>query len=90
MQATVDGRVVERPRGGHRTFKLKLWLIAGTWLKWRPGVAFRGKRRQLVGKVGEWVCGKSTPLRLWPPPVSIKDHSVSPCEQVLNIPISCW
>jgi hypothetical protein len=32
----------------------KLWLIAETWLKWRPGGAIRGKRRQLVGKFGEW------------------------------------
>jgi hypothetical protein len=43
---------------------LKLWLIAETWLKWRPSGAFRGKRRQLVGKVGEWVCGKPAPPRL--------------------------
>jgi hypothetical protein len=56
--------VVERPRGGHRLFKLKLWLMAGTWLKWRPGGATRGKGRQLVGKVGEWVCGKPAPSRL--------------------------
>jgi hypothetical protein len=34
------------------------------WLKWRPGGATRGKGRQLVGKVGEWVCGKSAPPRL--------------------------
>jgi hypothetical protein len=37
---------------------LKPWLIARTWLKWRPGGAFRGKWRQLVGKVREWICGK--------------------------------
>jgi hypothetical protein len=43
---------------------LKLWLIAETWLKWRPSGAFRGKWRQLVGKVGEWVCGKPAPPRL--------------------------
>jgi hypothetical protein len=43
---------------------LKLWLIAGTWLKWRHGEVIRGKRRQLVGKVGEWVCGKPAPPRL--------------------------
>jgi hypothetical protein len=42
----------------------KLWLIAGTWLNWRPGGAIKGKWRQLVGKGGEWVCGKPTPLRL--------------------------
>jgi hypothetical protein len=42
----------------------KLWLITGTWLKWRSGGAFRGKRRQLVRKVEEWVCGKPAPPRL--------------------------
>jgi hypothetical protein len=39
-------------------------LINGTWLKWRSGGATRGKGRQLVEKVGEWVCGKSAPSRL--------------------------
>jgi hypothetical protein len=41
----------------------KLWLIARTWLNWRPGGAIRGKRRQLIGKVVEWVCGKPEPPR---------------------------
>jgi hypothetical protein len=68
----------------------KLWLIVGTWLKWRPRGAIRGKRRQLVVKVGEWICGKLAPPRLYPPPVSIKDHSVGPREQVLNVSIACW
>jgi hypothetical protein len=35
------------------SLKLKLWLMVGTWLKWRPSGATRRKRRQLVGKVGE-------------------------------------
>jgi hypothetical protein len=43
---------------------LNLWLMAGTWLKWRLGGATRGKGRQQVGKVGEWVCGKPAPPRL--------------------------
>jgi hypothetical protein len=61
----VDGRVVERPRGGHRFFKTQNFgLVVKTWLKWRPGGATRGKGRQLVGKVEEWVCGKSAPPRL--------------------------
>jgi hypothetical protein len=34
------------------------------WLKWGPGGATRGKGRQLVGKVGEWVRGKPAPPRL--------------------------
>jgi hypothetical protein len=42
----------------------KLWLIAETWLNWRPDGAIRGKRRQLVGNVGEWVRGKLAPPRL--------------------------
>jgi hypothetical protein len=46
------------------SLKLKLWLVAKTWLKWRPGRATRGKGRQLVGKVGEWTCGKPAPPRL--------------------------
>jgi hypothetical protein len=42
------------------------WSLAKIWLKWRPGGATRGKGRQLVGKVGEWVCGKPAPSRLYP------------------------
>jgi hypothetical protein len=61
----VDGRVVERPRGGDMFFNNStLWSLAKIWLKWRPDGAIRGKWRQLVGKVGEWVCGKPTPPRL--------------------------
>jgi hypothetical protein len=45
---------------------LKLWLIAGNWLNWRSGRAIREKRRQLVGKVREWVRGKLAPPRLSP------------------------
>jgi hypothetical protein len=65
MYATVDGRVVKRQRGGHRFFKTQYFgLVVMTWLKWRPGGAVRGKWRQLVGKVREWVCGKPAPPRL--------------------------
>jgi hypothetical protein len=39
-------------------------LMAKIWLKWRSDGATRGKWGQLVGKVGEWVCGKSAPPRL--------------------------
>jgi hypothetical protein len=49
-----------------------------------------GKGRQLVGKVREWVCGDLASLRLQPSPVSIKDRSVGPREQVLNVPITYW
>jgi hypothetical protein len=35
------------------------------------------------------VCGKTAPLRLWPPPVSVKNRWVGPREQVLNVPIAC-
>jgi hypothetical protein len=34
-----------------------LGVNARTWLNWRPGGATRGKGRQLIGMVGEWVCG---------------------------------
>jgi hypothetical protein len=39
-------------------------LSSGAWLKWRLGEATRGKGGQLVGKIGEWVCGESAPPRL--------------------------
>jgi hypothetical protein len=82
--------VVERPRGGYRFFKNStLWSLAKIWLKWRPSGTIRGKWGHVVGKVGEWVCGKSAPPRLYPPPVSIKDRSVGPREQVLSVPIAC-
>jgi hypothetical protein len=38
--------------------------VSKAWLKWRPGATTMGKGRQLVGKVREWICGKSTPPRL--------------------------
>jgi hypothetical protein len=61
----VDGRVVEIPFGGPRFFKAHNFdLVVKTWLNWRPGGATRGKWGQLIGKVREWVCGKSAPLRL--------------------------
>jgi hypothetical protein len=34
-----------------------------------------------------WQAGTSNVV---PPPVSIKDHSVGPREQVLNVPIAYW
>jgi hypothetical protein len=39
-------------------------LLAKIWLKWRSGGATRGKWGHLIGKVGEWVCGKPVPPRL--------------------------
>jgi hypothetical protein len=60
------------------------------WLNLRLGGARRWK-----GETGGWegrgvVCGKPTPSRLYPPPVSIKDRWIGPREQVLNVPIACW
>jgi hypothetical protein len=86
----VDGRVVGRPRDGHRFLKTQLWLVGALWLNWRLGGALRWK-----GKTAGWesrgvVCEKPAPSRLWPPPVSIKDWWVGPHEQVLNVPIACW
>jgi hypothetical protein len=38
----VDGRVVGRPRDGHRFFELKHFgLVDRTQLNWRPGGALR-------------------------------------------------
>jgi hypothetical protein len=34
------------------------------WLNWRSVGATRGKERQLVGKVDEWICGEPAPSRL--------------------------
>jgi hypothetical protein len=45
---------------------------------------------ETAGREGqEVVCVKPAPLRLYPSPVSIKDRSVGPHEQVLNVPIAC-
>jgi hypothetical protein len=46
------------------SLKLKIWLMAGTWLKWRPGGATRGKGRRLAWMVGEWACGEPAPPKL--------------------------
>jgi hypothetical protein len=48
--------------GSLKTQHFGLWIKI--WLKWRLGGAIRGKWGQLVGKVGEWVCGKPAPPRL--------------------------
>jgi hypothetical protein len=60
----IDGRVVGRPRGGHRFYTQHLGLVDGTLLNWRPGGALRWK----VGTAGwegrEVVCGKPAPPRL--------------------------
>jgi hypothetical protein len=46
---------------------------------------------EITGREGRGVvCGKPAPPRLWPPPVSIKNHLVGPHEQVLNVPIGYW
>jgi hypothetical protein len=61
----VNGHVVERQCDGRRlTYYSHFGLVAKTRLKWRPGGATRRKGRQLVGKVGEWVCGKLAPSKL--------------------------
>jgi hypothetical protein len=43
MLATVDGRVVGRPRGSHRFMKLKLGLFDRLWLNWRLGGPLGGR-----------------------------------------------
>jgi hypothetical protein len=58
----VDGRVVERPRGGHRFFKTQHFgLIARTWLNWRPDGALRWKVETAGWEGRGVVCGKPTP-----------------------------
>jgi hypothetical protein len=63
MLATVDGRVVRRPRGGHRIFNTKLWFRR-TWLNWRPGGALRWKVETTGWEGRGVVCGKPAPPRL--------------------------
>jgi hypothetical protein len=67
-----------------------LWFNCWNLIKLGTGRAIRGKRRQLDGNVRQWVHDKPAPPRLYPPPVSIKDRSVGPREQVLNVSIACW
>jgi hypothetical protein len=50
----VDGRVVERPRGGHRFLKLKLWLSWWNVLTGERAGPLGEKWRPLVRKVKEW------------------------------------
>jgi hypothetical protein len=60
----VDGRVVRRPRGGHRFYTQHLGLVNETWLNWRPGEALRWKAK-IAGWEGQGeVCGKLAPSRL--------------------------
>jgi hypothetical protein len=49
-----------------------------------------GKGRTVGWKGRGVVCGKPTPSRLQPPPVSVKNRWVGPREQVLNVLIACW
>jgi hypothetical protein len=42
----------------------KLWFNCWNLVKLETGRAIRGKWRQLVRKVGEWVCGKPAPPTL--------------------------
>jgi hypothetical protein len=87
----VDSRVVKRPHDDHRFIKLNTFgLVVKTWLNWRPDGATRGKGRQLVGKVREWYVESRHLQGCSPPPVSVKDHSVGPREQVLNVQIAYW
>jgi hypothetical protein len=58
----VDGRVVERPRGGHSFFKTQNFgLVVKTWLNWRQSGSLRWK-----GEIAGWegrrvVRGKPAP-----------------------------
>jgi hypothetical protein len=62
MQATVDGRVAERPRGSHRFLKTpNFGVVVKTWLNWRPGGTLRWKGETTGRGV---VREKLAPLRL--------------------------
>jgi hypothetical protein len=87
----VVGRVVKRPRGGHRFFKIQHFgLVVKTWLKIEIGRGHYGEG-ETAGWEGQgvdmWHAGTS---KLVPPSGSIKDRSVGPHEQVLNVPITSW
>jgi hypothetical protein len=85
----VDDSVIGRPRGGHRSLlNSNSILINRTWINWRPGGALRWKGETVGWEHGGVVCGKLAPLRLYLPPVSIKDRWVGPREQVLNVPFT--
>jgi hypothetical protein len=46
---------------------------------------------EIAGREGRGVvCGKLASPRLQPPPVSVKNRWVDPCEKVLNVSIACW
>jgi hypothetical protein len=60
----IDGRVVERPSGGHRFLKLKLGLINGLWLNWKPGGTLSWKVKTIDWKGQRVVSRKSASLRL--------------------------
>jgi hypothetical protein len=81
--------VVKRPRGSHRFSKVQNFgLIAGAWLKWRPGGPLGERGDSWSGRSGSdtWKAGTS---KVVAPPVSVKDRSIGPREQVLNVPIAC-
>jgi hypothetical protein len=60
----IDGRVVERPSGGHKFLKLKLGLIDGLWLNWRPVGTLRWKMKTIGWEGQTVVSRKSASLRL--------------------------
>jgi hypothetical protein len=86
----VDGRVVERPHGGHRSLNSNSGLVGGLWINWRSGRACRWKGETIGWEGWRVVCKKPAPCSPPPaPPVSVKDRWVDPREQVLNVPIAC-
>jgi hypothetical protein len=46
------------------SLKLNAWFECWNLVKLETGRGTRGRGRQLVGKVGEWVHGKPAPSRL--------------------------
>jgi hypothetical protein len=64
MWVTVDGRVVGRPRGGHRFLKVNFGLSGRFWLNWRSDGVLRWKVETIGWEGREVVCRKSTPPML--------------------------
>jgi hypothetical protein len=62
MSCSLD--CIKWPSGGDRFLKLKLGLIDGLWLNWRPSGALRWKVKTVGWEGRGVVCRKPTPLRL--------------------------
>jgi hypothetical protein len=59
--------------------------------KMETGLGHFGGSMETLRRDGQGeCCGYSEVYMWWPPPMSVKDRGVGTCEQVLNVPITCW